>query len=278
MNQSTYAIEREEAIRAYLETGKTDACYPAWGGSVFRGSQEGAKEVREALVAAVKQKSAEAAARMVAAPMMRSEVLRDKLRPMINGLFSKNEREIVLEAIANDVVILTSDNVDQILLAESCSSTAWHLANLYLASIGSKPLHEDASCALGMNVGTTSYVSMKYFTQTNRFADYIMHEAAHAFHNCKRTLLGLRETRSREFLLNIDFCERETFAYACEVYSRVLQLGKTPAARIALAQEAIVDFVPPDEKVDIAKFHAALNAASKARNGWKKILEICYSR
>ncbi|MDR3617215.1 MAG: hypothetical protein P4L53_26910 [Candidatus Obscuribacterales bacterium] len=267
--------EREKAIQAYLETGKTDSCYPAWGGSVFRGSQEGAKEVREALVAAVKQKSAEAAARMVAAPMMKSEDVRDKLRPMINGLFPKTEREIVLEAIANDVVILTTENVEQILLSESCSSTAWHLANLYLASIGSKPLHEDASCALGMNVGTTSYVSMKYFTQTDKFADYIVHEAAHAFHNCKRTLLGLRETRSREWLLNIDFGERETFAYACEVYSRILELGKSPAARIALAQEAIVDFVPPDEKVDVAKFHAALEEASRTRNGWKRILQIC---
>jgi len=161
------------------------------------------------------------------------------------------------------------------LLAESCSSTAWHLANLYLASVDATPMHENASCALGMNVGTTSTVSMKYFTQTNKFADYIVHEAAHAFHNCKRTLLGLRETRSREFLLNIDFCERETFAYACEVYSRALKLGKTSAARIALAQEAIVDFVPPDETVDLAKFHAALDAASRARNGWKRILQIC---
>jgi hypothetical protein len=197
MNISTHALEREEAIRQYLETGKTDTCYPAWGGSVFRGSQEGAKEVREALVAAVKQKSAGAAARMVAVPMIRSEYVCDKLRPMINGLFSRNEREIVLEAIANDVVILTPENVEQILLAESCGSTAWDLANLYLASINATPMHENANCALGMNVGTTSYVSMKYFTQTNKFADYIVHEAAHAFHNCKRTLLGLRETRRR---------------------------------------------------------------------------------
>jgi hypothetical protein len=53
MNQTTNALERNKAIRAYLETGKTDTCYPAWGGSVVRGSQEGAKEVRDALVAAV---------------------------------------------------------------------------------------------------------------------------------------------------------------------------------------------------------------------------------
>jgi hypothetical protein len=41
---------------------------------------------------------------VAAAPMIRFEDVRDKLEPMINGLFSKIEREIVLEAIAQNLV------------------------------------------------------------------------------------------------------------------------------------------------------------------------------
>jgi hypothetical protein len=48
----------------------------------------------EALVAAIKGKSVWSGAAMVAVPMIRSEDVRDKLRPMTNGLFSKDEREI----------------------------------------------------------------------------------------------------------------------------------------------------------------------------------------
>ena len=50
-----------------------------------------------------------------------------------------------------------------------------------------------------------------------------MHEVAHIFHNCKRRTLGLPHSRTKEWLLDIAFVERETFAYACETYSRILE-------------------------------------------------------
>jgi len=56
-------------------------------------------------------------------------------------------------------------------------------------------------------------------------SDYAIHEAAHIFHNCKREMIGLPATRRREWLLDIDYAKRETFAYACEAYSRILELG-----------------------------------------------------
>lgn len=97
----------------------------------------------------------------------------------------------------------------------------------------------------------------------------------HVFHNTKRSTIGLQQTRSREFLLNIDFSERETFAYACETYSRVLELSDCAADREKLAAEVCETFVPPDDRVDIQKFRAAVSAAGAAKNGWKKILEVC---
>jgi hypothetical protein len=266
--------DQKAVIQKYLATSEVDSCYPAWGGSIIHASQEGAKQVRAALVDAVRNNSS-LEQNFANTPMIDAENVLAKLQPMIYSLFPKVERDTVLSAIAKGVVVLTPSNIDDVLLNESCSKTAWDLANLYLASVDSKPLHEDARCALGMNVGTTSYISMKYHTETDRFADYIVHETAHAFYNCKRAQLGMRETRTREFLLNVNYHQRETFAYACEVYSRILQTGKTKVKRIQLAQEAVAEFKPPDEKVDLDKFHAALKAATDSRNGWKQILQVC---
>ena len=128
---------------------------------------------------------------------------------------------------------------------------------------------------VGLSEETTCYVSHEYFQQTNRFADFVVHEAAHVFHNCKRFTVGLPETRTKEFLLNIDFCQRETFAYACEVYSRIIELSENRRDRVTLLQHVRDNFVPPDDKVDLPKFHAALAAACRAQNGWNKILQTC---
>jgi hypothetical protein len=55
---------------------------------------------------------------------------------------------------------------------------------------------------------------LDYFRHEDPFADFVVHEIAHIFHNCKRRAAGLPETRMRDWLLDIDFRKRETFAYA----------------------------------------------------------------
>jgi hypothetical protein len=62
------------------------------------------------------------------------------------------------------------------------------------------------------------YVSPEYFAEDDPFADFIVHEAAHIFHNCKRVTIGLSETRTKEWSLDIEHRKRETFAYSCEAY------------------------------------------------------------
>ena len=74
-------------------------------------------------------------------------------------------------------------------------------------------------------------MSMAYFKPSGQVDDFVVHEAAHIFHNCKRQKIGLPATGRREWLLDIDFGKRETFAYACEVYSRILELGRSTSAR-----------------------------------------------
>jgi len=74
-------------------------------------------------------------------------------------------------------------------------------------------------------------VSSEYFRPKGRFEDFVVHEASPVFHNCKRRTAGLPETRRREWLLDIAFGKRETFAYACEAYARIVELSETRARR-----------------------------------------------
>ena len=87
--------------------------------------------------------------------------------------------------------------------------------------------------------------------------------------------VGLPETRRREWLLNIAFGKRETFAYACETYSRIIELGGRPPARHNLLLEVEAGPMPTDVRVDAVEYLAVLRAALNARNGWKRILAAC---
>ena len=99
----------------------------------------------------------------------------------------------------------------------------------------------------GLSESTTCYVSPDYFAEGDPFADFIAHEVAHIFHNCKRRTLGLRETRTREWLL----------ALATEFGTKV---GIT------------------DERVDPTEVASIVLEAASERNGWKVILKRCAPR
>lgn len=204
------------------------------------------------------------------------EFTREKVEPMVNGFFPQAERDAVLALLEKSVVFLTPEDLKDILLKCSWMHTAWNLANLYLLSLGAELLSDDAPRIVGLSEDTTCYVSLEYFNQDNPFADFLVHEVAHVFHNCKRVTAGLRETRTREWLLNIEFQERETFAYACEAYSRILELGENRRQREELLTELIEDeYHPSEDLINLELYITALRAAVGARNGWKKILQSC---
>jgi hypothetical protein len=119
---------------------------------------------------------------------------------------------------------------------------------------------------------------MDYFRDGDPFADYVVHEAAHVFHNTKRRTTGLTETRRKVWLLPIEFRKRETFAYACEAYSRIRELGKRARDRQLLFQELKTHPLPPAERVDLDEYLELLSEAVARRNGWKAILEGCSAK
>ena len=194
---------------------------------------------------------------------------------MITGLFPASERQAVLGVAACSVVFLTREAAHQAMRETSFLDTAWTIANLYLNSLGAPMLGDEARPILGLSLETKCYVSMEYFAENDPFADYVTHEVAHIFHNCKRRTIGLPHSRSKEWLLDIAFAKRETFAFACEAYGRILEQALGKAQRQALLAQYSRGPKPPADIVDQTELLDILAEAVEARNGWKRILARC---
>jgi hypothetical protein len=69
--------------------------------------------------------------------------------------------------------------------------------------------------------------------------------------------------------------KRETFAYACEVYSRILGRAGSPAERRNLAAEYGRRDHDDGHPVDFAEVEDIVREAAAARNGWKRIWRRC---
>ncbi len=199
---------------------------------------------------------------------------RDKVEPMVRGLFPRAEQEPVLAALERSVVVITGENIESIILAHDHDGSAWTLGNLYLASIDAELLADDVEPLVGLSEETTCYVTHEAFDE-EPFADFIVHEAAHVFHNCKRKTIGLKETRTKEWLLDIDYRKRETFAYSCEAYSRIVARTKNGAERRALAEEYGRKVRISEERVDPDEIASIVLEAASARNRWKVVLARC---
>jgi len=266
----------EQATERYLRSGKHDAHFRAWPGNDFLARIHGGDAaLRSALISAVHSCTVHIAFPETVANIDVVAFTRGKVAPMVRGLFPASEQASVLDLLERSVILLTPATIDAQLQNTQWLATAWDLANLYLGGLGAELLAEDAPPLLGLSEETSCYLSAASFDAPGRFEDFVVHEAAHIFHNCKRETIGLRKTRTREWLLEIDFGKRETFAYACEAYSRLHSLGDSPRGRQELLAEHEQGSMPPDERVDAVEYMDILREAVAARNGWKRILQRC---
>jgi hypothetical protein len=272
--QESFGDEDEIAreVERYLRTGLTDSVYSAWPGSFLDRANLAHQDLRGALLRKVQQLAVGRSTPPL--PLVDTVALtRAKVEPMVRGLFPRVEQGAILAMLEKSVVFVTSGNIEDLLLGPGFDSSAWTFANLYLASLNAPLLADDAPSLVGVSEEGTCYLSTDYFSSKDPFADFVVHEAAHTFHNCKRSSVGLRETRTRCWLLNISFRRRETFAYCCEAYARILEQTKGFAKRRVLADEFARRVNISDDRVDRAEVVAIIYEAVKARNGWKVILE-----
>lgn len=274
MTKSTSQLKA--AVRDYLRTGDHDPAFRGWPGSNFLdAAQRGSATLCDALVAEVASRTQ----RHGIAPDLVSRdvtaLTRSKVSPMVAGLFPVAEQPMVLAMLERSVVFLHPGNIESVLRAATWPRTAWSLSNLYLVSVGCERLSSEAPNIVGLSEETTCYVSPAYFSSQDEFADYVVHEAAHVFHNCRRATVGLPETRSRKYLLDIDYRKRETFAYACEAYSCIVEQGGTVTTRGAALDAHADGSLPGDDSIDLDEYLDILQEAVGARNGWKRILQRC---
>jgi len=245
------------------------------GDTLLERAKLGHDGLRRALIAEVRKRTEHVADREALLGRDLVALTRAKVGPMVRGLFPRAEQGIVLGVLGHSVIFLTSSNIDEVLRETRWHGTAWTLANLYLSSTGAVPLSEDAPRIVGLSEETTCFVSTEYFQENGRFEDFIVHEAAHIFHNCKRHTMGLPETSTREWPLAIAYGKRELFAYACEAYSRIVELGPMRQARLALVCDLASGHVPGTDHLDAHEYVSVLTEAAGARNGWKRILRRC---
>ena len=264
---------RRTAIQHFLGTGEYDPKFPAWSGNIIERETKATADMLQALVAELNKLSGKIHAPSFPADLV--AFIRKKVEPMVRGLFRRDEQETVLAVLEKSLVFLTAANIEQVLLRCTWPHSAWDLANLYLGSMGAPLLGPDAERIVGLSEETTCYVSLAYFHEGDPFDDFVVHEAAHIFHNCKRRTIGLAETRKREWLLDIQYRKRETFAYACEAYARILERAPKLKDRRGLAIEYASKVRVSGERVDPVEVNSILADASAARNGWKVILGRC---
>ena len=270
MSKSNIADE----IERYLRTGDADVDGWAWPGDFMERGRRQHDDLRGALVKEVRRLARGRSHEPVPANIG-VEFTRSKVEPMVRGLFPKAEQDAVLATFEKSVVYVTSDTIVPILLNHRWDRSAWDLANMYLLGVGAELLGESAPRIVGLSEETTCYVSPDYFAEDDPFADFIVHETAHIFHNCKRRTIGLRETRRKEWLLDIEFRLRETFAYACEAYACIVSRAKGPARRRELAAEYGSKRRISADRVDPTEVASIVAAAASVRNGWKVILARC---
>ena len=191
----------KKEIQRYLRNGEHDASFLGWPGEdIMACAQYGHSTLLEALISMVRKRTARAAVPTALAIMDVVTWTRAKVAPMVRGLFPRHEHAPVLDVLGRSVVFLTPANIETVLREMRWLGTAWDLANLYLESFGAKLLSKHAPRIVGLSDEMTCYVSADYFREESRVDDFVVHEATHIFHNCKRRTIGLRETRRREWL------------------------------------------------------------------------------
>jgi len=265
----------ERAVKRYLRTGDHDLTFAGWPGDLLARCKSGRRALADALVAEVARRAQRRDTRGIPKGLELKPFARAKVDPMVTGLFPAKERDVILDLLADSLVFLTRNNIEQVLHETRWPHTAWSLANLYLGSIGAEGLDGKPCSFVGLSEETTCYVSSTYFDEDDPFADFVVHEAAHVFHNWKRESVGLPHTRHREWLLQIDFAKREEFAYACEAYHRIVERAASRADRQRLLAEYADRWVPMIDDVDQEELIDVLSEAVAVRNGWKRILSRC---
>jgi len=171
-------------IRHYLETGEADADPRAWpGANVLEQARYQHAALSSGLIAEVHRRATGVGLPPLPPGLDLAVFTRGRVAPMVDGLFPASERQPVLRLLKRAVIFLTPDTVEAVLAAQCWPYSAWQLADVYLGSLGRSGLDGQPAGMVGLSEETSCYIALTYFTEPDPSADFLIHEAAHIFHN-----------------------------------------------------------------------------------------------
>ena len=262
----------------YIASGEDEPTAAAWPGNAHERAVHQNQALRDGLIAEVTRRSRGRLLRTQAIDPI--ALTRQRVEPMVRGLFPRVEQALVLALLETSVVFVTPASIDLVLREGSAwLSTTWDIANLFLRSIGGPLLGDDAPKIVGLSADLRCFVTVEYLEQRTRagrnFNDFIVHECADVLHDARPERIGLPQRRTRERLVDLEFGKRETFAYACEAFRMIVEHASRPRDRGALLDDFVEHGVLGDETVDPVELVDIVRDASNTRNGWKRILARC---
>jgi hypothetical protein len=212
------------------------------------------------------------------APQVGPETIGRSIGPMVKGLVEGDWQEVALRELTARTFVLNFQGAKAGMEAELSTcfmGTAWQILWALFGDYGLKPEEIRAECD-GVSGGDFAHVRLSAYESQDPYSDVIVHETAHLLHYLKPAHYGLQVRRGQERFVDVEFCHRELFAFACEAYSRVVLLNKRKS-RISFAEE-MKERAFSFPRGQIEEVAAVVLSASRARNGWRVIREATVIR
>jgi hypothetical protein len=156
------------------------------------------------------------------------ETIRRRIDPMVKGLVQGDWQEVALRELTARTFVLNFQGAKAAMDAElstCCMGDAWRILWAFFVDHRLKPDEIEIGCA-GISTGDSSHVRWSAFETKVQYSDVVVHEAAHLLHYLKPRHYGLHVRRGQERFVDVEFCHRELFAFACEAYSRAVLHGE----------------------------------------------------
>jgi len=211
-----------DPVEAFLMTGEHDPQFPDWPGNLAARRAAGTATMRDVLVRVTQWRANRAPLSLGRVPPDAVERVRSRIAPLLQGLFDADDAARLLSVLPERVVVLApSTFATQV--ADLPLRMAWDLANVLLDAVGAPPLGDDAPELDGLCDAGRAFVLPVALRSEEPFPDVVVHEVAHLLHIVPAAEVGL--TRTTTPILAVPSRERETFAYACEVWTCATRPG-----------------------------------------------------
>lgn len=141
------------AIQEFLRTGDHAPLFLQFPGNDHLDSIRGGHcTLVDALLAEMQSRASTVApSRLTVLPLDIQAFSRQKVEPMVRGLFKRADQEAVITILESYVVFITPDSAP-LLIKHDDLHTAWLIANLYFRNIGADPISEHSPPIVGLPV------------------------------------------------------------------------------------------------------------------------------